>query len=128
MSENQEERIQLTCSGLKCDNETCDYEDPTAKVEEYKDYIDKPCPKCGENLLTQEDYDNTMAVIELTKMFNNMSEDFFKDLTDLPEEKKADANKQFCEENDLPIGTERVTMKLKIHKGVHIDSITPAKE
>ena len=43
---------------VTCDNPKCDYTVPyTDATEKYLVlYIDKPCPKCGENLLTMEDY------------------------------------------------------------------------
>jgi hypothetical protein len=123
MSKDQEERIQLTCSGLKCDNESCDYENPTIKVEDYKEWIDKPCPKCGENLLTQEDFDNTMVVIEMTKMFNDMPEDMFQLITDASKDKKS-----ILDDYDLPPDTERVNIKLDMHKGVKIKEVTAVKK
>ncbi len=73
-------------SGLKCDNTNCDFEDDTP-LEDYKKSIGKPCPKCGDNLLTQEDYDKTMEIIDsmeilnmysqedLSKIVNNLSND-----------------------------------------------------
>jgi hypothetical protein len=45
---------------VKCDNPRCGFKvineskDPNA---ESKEFINKDCPDCGENLLTQEDYD-----------------------------------------------------------------------
>lgn len=49
--------IEITkCGGLKCDNPNCNYEDMDIKVEEYKDWVEKPCPKCGWILLTKKDY------------------------------------------------------------------------
>jgi len=50
---------------IECDN--CDFvipnEDPR-NPGDGKEYINKPYPKCGENLLTQEDYDNFNLFIE----------------------------------------------------------------
>ncbi len=46
---------QVKISGIKCDNPSCDYRDDTVKFEEYKDWIDKPCPECGTNLLTKKE-------------------------------------------------------------------------
>lgn len=43
-------------SGLKCDNPSCDYKDDAIDSEDYAKWIGCPCPKCGENLLTVEDY------------------------------------------------------------------------
>ncbi len=44
---------------IECDNQNCDYvivnqsSNPNKSI---KQYINKPCPKCGENLLTEKDY------------------------------------------------------------------------
>ena len=53
---------------VTCDNPNCDYTVPyTDATEKYLVlFIDKPCPKCGENLLTMEDYlqhQNLMKVV-----------------------------------------------------------------
>jgi hypothetical protein len=39
-----------------CDNEDCGYDIPFTEELNLLDFIDKPCPQCGENLLTKEDY------------------------------------------------------------------------
>jgi ssDNA-binding Zn-finger/Zn-ribbon topoisomerase 1 len=48
----------LQGSMIECDNPNCDYNIPY--IEGEKDYsllfLNKACPKCGENLLTMEDY------------------------------------------------------------------------
>jgi ribosomal protein S27AE len=53
---------------VACDNQSCDYSVPyTDETEKYLVlFINKPCPKCGENLLTMEDYlqyQNLMKVV-----------------------------------------------------------------
>ena len=57
-----------------CDNPTCDYKvvNKTGKVdlEELKKYINKPCPKCSENLLTQKDYDTARRMIKIVLTIN----------------------------------------------------------
>lgn len=56
----------LNGGGIMCDNPKCDFTDPT--VTDFPSYINKPCPKCGENLLTEEDFkvhENMMAMIKL---------------------------------------------------------------
>ena len=61
--------IDLKISGIKCD--ACpDYYDTTVNVKEYKDWVNKPCPKCGSNLLTEADYKTTKNVIFYTTIFN----------------------------------------------------------
>lgn len=60
---------------LQCDNKLCDYvlkvKDPKRSGESY---IDEPCPKCGENLLTENDYQlylRTMKIIDwINKWFS----------------------------------------------------------
>ena len=49
--------------GIKCDNTECDYLDLSVKFEEYPNWIDKPCPKCGTNLLTQSQYDEANCAV-----------------------------------------------------------------
>lgn len=43
---------------IQCDNPTCDFVVPYSEKEEKESakYINMPCPKCGENLLTEKDY------------------------------------------------------------------------
>jgi Zn finger protein HypA/HybF involved in hydrogenase expression len=56
--------LQLNIQGIKCDNPDCDYEEvveckcrnANEVIEKYKKWINKPCPKCGQNLLTLRDY------------------------------------------------------------------------
>lgn len=49
--------------GLKCDHEGCDYNNPDIPVTDYPNWINKPCPKCGHSLLTQEDFDNVLKLM-----------------------------------------------------------------
>lgn len=44
-------------SGIKCDNPECDFRDDTVKFEDYPQWLNRPCPMCGANLLTQADFD-----------------------------------------------------------------------
>lgn len=59
--------------GLVCDNPNCDWEDKTIKWSEAHNWINKDCPKCGENILTQEDYDTTNELLEGIRIINSMS-------------------------------------------------------
>jgi phage FluMu protein Com len=56
----------LTVKGIKCDH--CDWRNLTVERADYKDWLNRPCPKCGANLLTQADYD---AVCDLEKIAAN---------------------------------------------------------
>ncbi len=62
----------LNILGIKCDNKECDYVDKDVKAEEYDKWLNKPCPVCGENLLTQKDYDNIKFLTALTNTINKI--------------------------------------------------------
>jgi hypothetical protein len=55
--------LELRIHGIKCD--VCDYREERngdkLTLEDCKQYLNKPCPKCGANLLTREDYDSIAA-------------------------------------------------------------------
>ena len=57
---------------LVCDNKNCDYELEQNDSNRGKEieYIGIPCPKCGENLLTAEDYLQHEKVIKGIKWIN----------------------------------------------------------
>ena len=64
------EAISMHVGGIKCDAENCNYEDNTALLGNYKEYVNKPCPECGANLLTQEDMDAVHHMFALADMLN----------------------------------------------------------
>lgn len=64
--------VQMKIGGIKCDSQGCDYRDDNVKVEDYADWLNKPCPKCNGNLLTQDDYDNTQMIINIVNMMNSI--------------------------------------------------------
>jgi hypothetical protein len=57
----------IRISGLKCDNPKCDWSEEVS-VDDYMSWIEKPCPKCGEVVLTQKDYESCM---KLYRFFTN---------------------------------------------------------
>ncbi len=60
--------------GIKCDNPSCDYENLDLSINEYKDWIDKECPKCGEILLTESDYNVYKLLTAATSIANKLEE------------------------------------------------------
>jgi predicted nucleic-acid-binding Zn-ribbon protein len=54
--------------GIKCDNKTCDYHLDEVKFKNYDVWVNRPCPKCGSNLLTERDY---VAITKLHKIMNS---------------------------------------------------------
>ena len=68
---NKYNNASLNIGGLKCDH--CDWSDMTIPLSDYEKYIGSPCPKCGENILTQEDYDETMNMVQAVEIVNMYS-------------------------------------------------------
>lgn len=60
--------ISVYASGIKCDS--CPHSEPLVKSSEYKNYLNRPCPICGENLLTKKDYDMVRITSALQNIFN----------------------------------------------------------
>lgn len=46
----------LNIYGLKCEKASCRFSKRDVKFEDFPKWIDKPCPKCGTNLLTAQEY------------------------------------------------------------------------
>lgn len=61
--------IGLEIHGIQCD--ACDYKDETVNVEDYENWVNKPCPECGANLLTEADYQNVQFLIQIAAMANS---------------------------------------------------------
>lgn len=64
--------IETTISGIKCNAEGCDYEDMSIQVEDYCEWVDRPCPKCEANLLTEADFELVQTFLEMTSVINEM--------------------------------------------------------
>lgn len=64
--------LELNIKGIKCDNPKCDYRNDKIKVEEYDEWLNKPCPKCGAILLTQEDLDNVKLMTNMVNTLNGV--------------------------------------------------------
>ena len=57
---------------IVCDNITCNFKVKNSLEEVTKliDYLNKPCPLCGENLLTENDYGNHKKIIKIINFIN----------------------------------------------------------
>lgn len=65
------EQIEVQQQGLKCDATDCDYTYVFNETDTYTAYLNKPCPECGANLLTQEDHDTMMQIMALMEYANS---------------------------------------------------------
>lgn len=74
--------MKINFQGVKCDY--CTWRDSTVKLKDLPSYIDKPCPECGHNLLTEGDFDRfllAMKVVQSVKpldIFTGESEKQYK--------------------------------------------------
>lgn len=63
--------IEYAIVGIQCDAPECDWHDDTVKYDpEY--WLNKPCPKCGANLFTQEAYDQMNVLHKMFEEINNL--------------------------------------------------------
>ena len=80
---------------IECDN--CDYVIPFLEIDS-KQFIDKPCPECRENLLTEKDYLLDLRLINTINWINK----WFSWLSIFCRNKK---------ENSI---------KIKVHNGINV--------
>ena len=66
------EELEVQISGIKCDMPHCNYRDDDVKFIDYPKYINKRCPVCGHNLLTQVDFDRTLLVYQRVEKLNKV--------------------------------------------------------
>lgn len=58
---------------IVCDNENCDYKIPNETKDanaSIKKYTNKPCPECGETLLTEKDYRDSEFLMRYINWIN----------------------------------------------------------
>ncbi len=87
------ENIEVSDSGLICDRETCDWEDRTITFADLPNWINRPCPKCGDNLLTYEDFVRVDTLMKSVEFINSLPESDLKLLHELTPEQTAEAMK-----------------------------------
>ena len=85
---------------IVCDNVSCNYKvkNEAGIPDDSAEYLNVPCPQCGENLLTEEDYKNALKVMKFVNFMNK----WFSWLTIFSKGKNKDK------------------IKVKAHRGIHI--------
>ena len=75
--EDKQKNIEIISSneGLQCDNTECDWTSGAIKEEDMVNWIDKPCPKCGQNVLTQNDFNLHDKLMKSIDFINTLSEE-----------------------------------------------------
>ena len=97
--ENGEFIVNASAYGIKCDNEDCGWADWSVTADKYFEYIDKPCPCCGENLLTKEAFDQVKKTYAYAEDINNM---FFA----LPKDKQDNLRKSGYASASYPVNAD----------------------
>ena len=93
--------------GLQCDY--CDFKDDTLDVSQ--ESVGMKCPKCGENLLTQEDFDMGEKFRKSLDIVNSMSEEDIINLT-----------KSLGISFDEGFGKDfQIEATVKIHNGINLE-------
>ena len=56
---------------IRCD--ACDWKNTDVKFGNYDSWLNKPCPKCGANLLTETDLKIMKFLLSLTDVINDLT-------------------------------------------------------
>ena len=67
----------LKIAGIKCDAPGCDYREDDVPMEDYEEWLDRECPECGANLLTEADLNTVKMMVAMVSIANKI---------DLPED------------------------------------------
>ena len=67
-----ENAVNTFIQGIKCDNPDCTFKDISVPFTDYQNYVNKPCPECGMNLLTEEDYKTCLLIKRYTELANKL--------------------------------------------------------
>jgi hypothetical protein len=109
--------IEVERNGLQCDNPNCDWKDEQINFDNFKDYLNTPCPKCGENVLTETDYENTLKFYEQIDFINSLSE-----------EQLTEMNKNFSDSGfKIFEGDDTMKITVDLHNGINIKDIEIGK-
>lgn len=122
------QNVKLISRGIKCDNPKCDWIDDTVPFDNLKDWLNKPCPKCGENVLTDEDFKNAEIVSLSMKLINALTPEQLASIisnTDTEEIKQQLKQNPISKDakgiDDLKDGN--VGMIIETHKGIKITEL-----
>lgn len=62
--------MEVNITGLKCDY--CAYRDDAVQFSEYEASIGKPCPECGNSLLTEKEYRSCLRIYKAVEIGNKI--------------------------------------------------------
>lgn len=123
-----EQNVEIKAGGLKCDNPKCDWRDDTIAVDTYAQWVNKPCPKCGENLLTEEDYRNAETLLAVAHIMNSMTKEQLENISTATDAERIADLKQspiFKDAKGLDAldGEGKVVVRFDTHKEIKASEI-----
>jgi hypothetical protein len=119
----EKRNVEIIENGLKCDNEQCDYKDTTIKSVDFEKWIGVGCPKCGDNLLTREDFVNIRTLEMVVALTNSMTKEEINALADI-DHKDVDFLKHLSEED---LG-KRLIVDVNTHKNISFSNAKVIEE
>lgn len=109
---------EIQSGGLKCDNPECDWADMTISESDYPKWLNAPCPKCGQNVLTDQDYENVKTVRAAIEFINSLSEEQLAEMSDLVPD---DIKEQMS-------GFDKIRFKVETHDKISIKPVENTDE
>lgn len=115
-----DKNVELIEGGLVCDNKNCDWQDMLISFSEYKEWLNKPCPKCGENVLTEQDLQNAEAMHLAVSLLNNMTEEEINSFAENIDIEKLKDSDFFKDAGGLELLSSKgnVSMTVQTHKEI----------
>ena len=65
--------VEVRFKSISCSSKTCNYKARGVKFRNYHKWVDKPCPRCGDVLLSKSDYNRSIVFSEMSEHLNNVS-------------------------------------------------------
>lgn len=121
-----DQKIEFVETGILCDNPNCDWVDETVTHEQLKDWLNVPCPKCGENVLTQQDFDNANRFYFALQIANSLTDEERKELYDIIDFDKIAESGVLANPSDVEILKDSgslVTFEVSTHKELKVQNI-----
>lgn len=66
-------KVDFNIQGLKCDNPNCDFCNHDIPFEKYEEFVNYPCPKCGQPLLTPQAYKMCLAMKKMGNFITTLT-------------------------------------------------------
>jgi hypothetical protein len=69
----EDSAITYEIKGIKCDTVGCSFVDENVTVSQYQEWLNRPCEKCGGNLLTEADFNTVRMLIGVSDTINRIA-------------------------------------------------------